>query len=210
MPQRTASPVNFRELFGRVIDRTAVNDLDVQPRQTRRGPCCVVFNSLIRQVSSPWSLLFQQLGFRRSQPHRLTARSPAASVYFKNTVAAGATFVAAADSGKMPCRDVIPIAANEDRVTSARDLANQTPTDGRNGIASQARSDVPWVIDTVVPRRPLITSTRASSCLASAATMIVPSPGRGLSNPIGLSGVPTPLSGSEHTHRASQAPQEPA
>jgi hypothetical protein len=39
---------------------------------------------------------------------------------------------------------------------------------------SPARSDVPWVIDTTVPRLLLISSTRASSCLASAAMMIVP------------------------------------
>ena len=44
---------------------------------------------------------------------------------------------------------------------------------------SQARYGVPWVIDTVVPRRLLVTSTRASSCLASASTMIVPSPDDG-------------------------------
>ena len=37
-------------------------------------------------------------------------------------------------------------------------------------------------------------STRASSCLASAATMIVPNPGRAPYPSLGLSGVPTPLS----------------
>ena len=45
-----------------------------------------------------------------------------------------------------------------------------------SGSGSRVRSNVPWVIDTVVPPRFLITSTRASSCLASAATMIVPRP----------------------------------
>jgi hypothetical protein len=33
------------------IERTAVNDLDVQSGQTRRGPCYIV---LIRHASSPW------------------------------------------------------------------------------------------------------------------------------------------------------------
>jgi hypothetical protein len=36
------------DLLGLVIERAAVNDLDVQPRQTRGGPCCFVFNSLTR------------------------------------------------------------------------------------------------------------------------------------------------------------------
>jgi len=58
-----------------------------------------------------------QLGFRRSEPHRLTARTPAAGICFKNTVTARPAFVATPVSGKMPCRDVIPIAANEDRAT---------------------------------------------------------------------------------------------
>src|ERR1700683_3756592 len=57
-----------------------------------------------------------------------------------------------------------------------------------------ARSKVPWVIDTVVPRGFLATSTRASSCLASASTMIVPNPGVVLSKFSWPSRVPIPLS----------------
>src|ERR1700683_3798471 len=41
----------------------------------------------------------------------------------------------------------------------------------------QTRSDVPWVINTVVPCEVLAIPTRASSCLASASTMILPNPG---------------------------------
>src|SRR6478672_2696469 len=59
----------------------------------------------------------RQLGFRRSEPHRLTARTPVAGLCFKNTVTARPAFVATPVSGKMPCRDVIPIAANEDCAT---------------------------------------------------------------------------------------------
>jgi hypothetical protein len=45
------------ELFGFIVERAAVNDLDVQPWQTRRSPCCIVFHTLTRQASSPWSLM---------------------------------------------------------------------------------------------------------------------------------------------------------
>ena len=59
----------------------------------------------------------RQLGFGRSQPERLTARTPAADISFKNTLAARPTFLATPVCRKMPCRYVIPIAANEDRST---------------------------------------------------------------------------------------------
>ena len=58
------------------------------------------------------------LGIERSQPHRPTARTPAAGTCFKHTVAVRSAFGATTVSGKMPCRDVIPIAANKDRVAS--------------------------------------------------------------------------------------------
>jgi hypothetical protein len=50
--QRTARLQIDGDLFGLVIERTAVNDLDVQPRQTR---CAVVRVVLTR--FSPWTLM---------------------------------------------------------------------------------------------------------------------------------------------------------
>ena len=58
----------------------------------------------------------------------------------------------------------------------------------------QTRSDVPWVINTVVPCEVLAIPTRASSCLASASTMILPNPGVVLSKSGWPSGAPIPLS----------------
>jgi hypothetical protein len=49
----------------------------------------------------------------------LAATTPAARICFKDASTKCAAFSAAAVSGKMPCRDVIPIAANEDRATGA-------------------------------------------------------------------------------------------
>src|SRR5580704_351290 len=49
-----------------------------------------------------------------------------------------------------------------------------------------------WVIDTFVPSGSVTTSTRASSCFARAAMMLVPSPGSVLSKR--PCGVPIPLS----------------
>jgi hypothetical protein len=87
----------------------------------RRAAARVAFSSTLGsdKVSSPWSLLFQKLGFRRSQPPRLTARTPAARICFEHAGTARAAFGAVAVSRKMPCRDVIPIAANDDRAASA-------------------------------------------------------------------------------------------
>src|SRR5215831_6584140 len=45
------------DLLGLIIERTSMNDLDVQPRQTRCRPCRVVFDCSIRHVFSPWRLV---------------------------------------------------------------------------------------------------------------------------------------------------------
>ena len=72
----------------------------------------------------------RQCGIERWQPQLLTARSPAAGICFKHTFAARAAFGATTVSGKMPFRDVTPIAPNEDRATRvtvgslARGVAN--------------------------------------------------------------------------------------
>ena len=42
-----------RKLFGVTIRQAAMNDLNLQPGQTRGRPGCVVFMMLVRQASSP-------------------------------------------------------------------------------------------------------------------------------------------------------------
>ena len=55
----------------------------------------------------------QRSKFRCCQPHPLSARTPLASNSVEHAVAARPTFVTAAVGRKMPCSDVVPIAADQ-------------------------------------------------------------------------------------------------
>jgi hypothetical protein len=62
----------------------------------------------------------------------------------------------------------------------------------RQAAAASREVNVPWMLDTVVPCPFVKTSTRASSCLASASMRLVPNPDFDLSK--APSGLPIPLS----------------
>ena len=58
-----------------------------------------------------------RFAFKCAQPHWLAAPTPTASHFFKHTMTAHTTFGTAAVIGQMPCRDVIPVAANQRTTT---------------------------------------------------------------------------------------------
>ena len=79
----------------------------------------------------------QQFGFRCSQPHRLTAPTPLAGNCFKHTVAACITIGAASVGRQTPCRNVVPVAADQH-------FAARMTTSGLTGwIMNIASIDIP-------------------------------------------------------------------
>jgi hypothetical protein len=70
-----------------------------------------------RSLKNRCGLQCHRFAFKCAQPHWLTAPTPTASHFFKHTTTAHTTFGTAAVIGQMPCRDVIPVAANQHTTT---------------------------------------------------------------------------------------------
>jgi len=97
-------------------------------------------------------------GIERSQPQRLTARTPAARISFKHAGTARAAFGATTVSGKMPCRYVIPITANEECATRV------TLSSLAHGIVNIAGIDV---MEASIPCDPSRFAQRLGRCRRS-------------------------------------------
>ena len=118
-------------------------------------------------------------GIERSQPQRLTARTPAARISFKHAGTARAAFGATTVSGKMPCRYVIPITANEECATRV------TLSSLAHGIVNIAGIDV---MEASIPCDPSRFAQRLGRCRRSIGQFPVWMKGRE-AGPVGLDGL---------------------